>query len=79
MTANGDGVNDLFTPVQNHGIEKLHCVIFNRWGNVMFETEEVIFNWNPKDVSDGVYYYLIEYTDNQENEETVHGFFHVEH
>mgnify|MGYP003926889713 CR=1 FL=1 len=79
MTANGDGVNDLFVPVMNNGIEKLHCVILNRWGNIMFETEDPAFSWNPKGVTEGVYYYLIDYTDNQENEKKVHGFFYVEH
>ena len=79
VTANGDGVNDLFVPVMNNGIEKLHCVILNRWGNIMFETEDPAFSWNPKGVTEGVYYYLIDYTDNQENEKKVHGFFYVEH
>lgn len=78
VTANGDLTNDVFTPVVAAGIEKLHCVILNRWGNVMYESDEIAINWNPLAVTEGVYYYLIDYTDNQDNEETVHGFFYVE-
>ena len=78
VTANGDLNNDIFTPVMSAGIEKLHCVILNRWGIVMFETDNLDINWNPVSVTQGVYYYLIDYKDNQENEGAVHGFFYVE-
>ena len=50
---------------------KINVQIFNRWGNLMFEEKEDIespypkeyfMNWKFKDVSEGVYFYIIEYT-----------------
>ena len=40
--------------------------IFNRWGNIVFETTDKDINWNGKskdtnqDCSDGVYFYTCE-------------------
>jgi len=77
VTSNGDDNNDLFTPVSIKGIESLHCVILNRWGNIMYETFEINFGWDPKNVNNGVYYYKIDYIDNNDKAGTASGFFHV--
>jgi gliding motility-associated-like protein len=42
FTPNGDGVNDIWTP-KGYGIDlkSYHLMLFDRWGNLMFET----FTW----------------------------------
>ena len=45
FTPNGDGLNDDFGAV-GEGIEKYHLRIFNRWGQVIFETENVSNKWD---------------------------------
>ncbi|MDX1652156.1 MAG: choice-of-anchor L domain-containing protein [Brumimicrobium sp.] len=82
FTPNGDGSNDVFTlnPVNAVSLE---LVILNRWGNVVFESNEVNASWNGKvqnsgaECSDGVYFYkfIIVGEDGEEVEQ--HGFVHL--
>ncbi len=64
FTPNGDGINDLFIPFPYYFVEKIELTIYNRWGTVVFKTEDPDINWNGIDletkklVSDGVYYYI---------------------
>lgn len=65
FTPNGDGVNDLFTPVEEFRfIKDIDINIYNRWGQVVFHTTNPAINWNGNvDNSggacpEGVYYYV---------------------
>jgi gliding motility-associated-like protein len=64
FTPNGDGINETFYPVC-FNIDKISMLIFNRWGNQIFESSGNIAIWDGKYKGqfcpDGVYYYLIEY------------------
>lgn len=66
FTPNSDGYNDFFTPYPYTSIEKVHMLIFNRWGNLVYETEDPDINWNGKvhgtnaDCSDGTYFFTCE-------------------
>lgn len=63
ITPNGDGRNDVFEPFPYRFVERIDLVIYNRWGQPVFETDDPDIQWNGihKDsgerVSDGVYYY----------------------
>ena len=77
FTPNGDGNNDFFHPCDSTtapDLQKKNCPpyknvksidikIFNRWGNLVFETTNKDINWDGKnkftkgDCPDGVYYY----------------------
>ncbi|EDP96455.1 T9SS type A sorting domain-containing protein [Kordia algicida OT-1] len=66
ITANGDGINDTlcFSP---QGADYYHLVVVNRWGNVMFEssgcvTENPVCIWTPTNLSDGTYFYTIDFS-----------------
>ncbi len=48
FSPNGDGVNDLFRPA-NKNLRKFNMQIYNRWGELVFETD------NPKEGWDGVF------------------------
>jgi len=62
FTPNGDGANEFFTPIVNRFVESVDFKVFNRWGNLLWETSDHEINWDGKDttgktVDDGVYYY----------------------
>lgn len=64
FTPNGDGKNDKFIPLLPYKfIESVDFIIYNRWGNIVFQTNDPMINWDGKDqetgkpVSDGVYFY----------------------
>lgn len=72
FSPNGDGINDYFKPLEPYYfVRKIHIQIFNRWGRLMFETEDPDINWNGtnfrngKVVSDGVYFYLCDVFENR--------------
>ncbi|MCS6819114.1 MAG: gliding motility-associated C-terminal domain-containing protein [Chitinophagales bacterium] len=48
FSPNGDGVNDVFRPL-NKNLKKFKLQIYNRWGELIFETD------NPKIGWDGIY------------------------
>lgn len=64
FTPNGDGANDFFTPFPGWKfVEKIDMKIYNRWGNLVKETQNPAINWDGtdqvsgKDLNDGVYLY----------------------
>ena len=58
ITPNDDGVNDFF---EAYGMYDYHLIIFNRWGKKVFEDENYKNTFNAAGLSDGTYYYLIDY------------------
>ena len=44
-------------------------IIYNRWGNMIFETQDINVGWDGKyaggDAQSGVYYWVIKYTENR--------------
>jgi gliding motility-associated-like protein len=65
FTPNGDGINDLVQPLDGSmHIDRVNMKIFNRWGQVVFQTHDPMINWDGKDFesnidcSEGVYYYI---------------------
>jgi len=64
FTPNGDGINDLFIPYPYDLVEKIEIQIFNRWGTLVFKTEDPDVLWDGKDIiskqdcSQGVYFYV---------------------
>lgn len=67
FTPNGDGVNDFYYLVGT-GIsaENFEMNIFNRWGEVIFKTNDLNKSWDGRthggeDVAEGVYTYLFEF------------------
>lgn len=69
FTPNDDGNNDVFE-VSLSGFENYRCSIFNRWGNLMFETESAHISWDGTTaagtlVPTGTYFCIIEYKTEQ--------------
>ncbi len=62
FTPNGDGLNDLFF-VQGEAIQTFTMQVFNRWGDLIFESNDVNSGWdgkfNGKLVPQGAYVYKL--------------------
>lgn len=66
FTPNGDGKNDLLKPFPYDFVESIQMKIFNRWGNIVYETTDPDINWDGRhqdtneNCAEGVYYYVCE-------------------
>jgi gliding motility-associated-like protein len=62
FTPNGDGINDIFLIPYTH-VETFNMMIFNKWGNLLFETNDINVGWDGKYYSElvpeGIYIYSI--------------------
>ncbi len=66
FTPNGDGINDFFG-VKAEGIKQFKLQIFNRWGEMVFESEDITNLWDgtyqgEKITSTDVYVYQVKAT-----------------
>ena len=63
LTPNSDDYNDFFQADSVNSVKQFRLTIFNRWGTVVYETEDPFFKWdgkdqsNNRDCSPGVYFY----------------------
>ncbi len=75
FTPNGDGINDFFPGIDF--MYSYYVSVYNRWGNVVFNSNPSEVNWNGKhkgkDVTEGTYFYVIKYTNNEEEEFVLKG------
>ncbi|MFT6816161.1 MAG: gliding motility-associated-like protein [Sphingobacteriales bacterium] len=66
FTPNGDGINDGFKAFKKN-INLSHIQIFNRWGELVYESNEVEFSWDGthknEDSKLGVYTYIANASD----------------
>jgi gliding motility-associated-like protein len=66
FSPNGDNVNDTFAP-KGQFMDKSRLIIYNRWGQVLFETANAIDGWdgtvNGQPAVEGTYVYRLEITD----------------
>ena len=70
ITPNGDGFNDIFEPKVT-GLSQItgaNTVIFNRWGNILYDTDDPLIQWDGKskqtnmDCPPGTYFYVTDIT-----------------
>jgi PKD repeat protein len=75
VTPGTDGINDylVFTNLEDHPASIL--VVYNRWGGLIYESQDYRNDWKP-DVVDGVYYYILR---GPNIARPMKGFFHVIH
>lgn len=62
FTPNGDGQNDTFHPYPFCFIESVEFRVFNRWGQLVFQTTDAKLNWDGNNLkgeqlAEGTYYY----------------------
>lgn len=47
FTPDGDGINEIFLPILNNfDEENYQMMIFNRWGEIIFQTENILTGWD---------------------------------
>lgn len=66
ITPNGDNTNDAFYIINLEYHPNSSVVIFNRWGQLLYENADYKNDYKPTDWSDGVYYYVVKLTDGTE-------------
>lgn len=68
FTPDGDGLNDVFSALGSH-IEEFEMMIFNRWGEMIFQTNSMTYGWDGTFkgdvVKEDVYVYKIKYKTNE--------------
>lgn len=72
FTPNDDKQNDIFKATTIKFISSINIKIFNRWGDVVFESTDPKFNWDGKnksgtDVAEGTYFYTCTVIENRVN------------
>lgn len=65
FTPGGDGYNDYFTPFPYRQVTRINLIVYNRWGEKVFETEDPDILWDGTnmfhgdlELPDGVYFYV---------------------
>jgi gliding motility-associated-like protein len=79
FTPDGDNFNQMFKPIFTAGFDPFNfeMLIFNRWGELIFETHDAKMGWDGsygtdgRDVQEGVYSYKITYKNPQVDERKV--------
>jgi len=65
FSPNGDGVNDQFVAASNCSLQEFEMRIFDRWGTLLFQTQNSNTGWNGKyngsEVASTSYVYYIRY------------------
>jgi len=73
VTTNYDNINELFYIKNLHKNPNTKLKVFNRWGNLMYSSDNYSNDWKPYSLISGVYYYAIE----TEKRGKYSGYFHV--
>jgi gliding motility-associated-like protein len=82
FSPNGDGLNDLFY-IDNPKGYHLRLAVYNRWGNIVYEKDNYDNSWAGvaekgifvgDKLPDGTYFYSIEYTDENGENQSQNGF-----
>jgi gliding motility-associated-like protein len=75
FTPNDDGKNRVFLPIFSNpdDIQEYSMEIYNRWGGLVFRTEEITFGWDGSNAMEGVYVVVVHYTTRGKKPETAKG------
>ena len=81
VSPNNDGYNDTFYIGRIEDFPDNHLRIYNRWGNLVFETRGYKNDWpgiwnEDKALPDGTYFFILEYDDRGETK-VLRGFFEL--
>ncbi|MBL7943999.1 MAG: choice-of-anchor L domain-containing protein [Flavobacteriales bacterium] len=72
FTPNKDGENDTFFIFGIDGFPGSTLIVYNRWGSVVYESENYRNQWAGDDYEDGVYFYTFARSDGKNYEGYVH-------
>ena len=63
FSPNNDGINDLFIPKTIDGVVTMQTVIYSRWGDKVYETDNLMVEWDGSGAAEGTYFWVISYVD----------------
>ncbi len=62
FTPNSDGANDVFRPLYtNCNFNSYQLTIYNRWGKIVYQSNDINQSWKADDAEIGVYVYMLSY------------------
>ena len=75
FTPNYDNQNEFFLPIFSYPdeVEEYRMEIYNRWGTLVFRTEEITFGWDGTNAMESVYAVVVHYKTRGEKPKTVTG------
>ena len=75
FTPNYDNQNEFFLPTFSYPdeVEEYRMEIYNRWGTLVFRTEEITFGWDGTNAMESVYAVVVHYKTRGEKPKTVTG------
>jgi gliding motility-associated-like protein len=77
FSPNGDGVNDLYLPIELYNLKNYSIQILNRWGEVVFEEKNKNTGWDGtsagKNCTEGTYFWIVKYTDEEFSDHQING------
>lgn len=75
FSPNDDGINDQFLPFSDCALEAFQLRIFDRWGSVLFESDDPGIGWDGRVQSEkigiGVYVWMLDFTVVENNQPRV--------
>jgi gliding motility-associated-like protein len=78
ISPNNDPINQYFTPWSVCPLSVYHLKIFNRWGEILFESNDFKVKWDGiyknEPVEAGMYYYIFTYKFQKYEVQTEHGY-----
>jgi len=67
FTPNGDGINDVFKVKYPFPVKEFHLIVYNEWGNKVFETNNINKGWDGSYKGEpsiqGIYVWVISFAD----------------
>jgi gliding motility-associated-like protein len=72
ITPNGDGINEFLEFKNLLYFKNNKLLIYNRWGTLLYQSDDYKNNWTGKDYVDGTYYFILDVPDKKR---TIRGFF----
>jgi gliding motility-associated-like protein len=78
ITPNNDGLNDNLEPAHIRGISTAGLQVFNRWGQQVFSTGNLLEGgWNGINAPLGIYYWVVRYTTFKQEQKVLKGWVEV--
>lgn len=75
FSPNGDGINDVLKVKSHSGIEEFRAIIYNRWGQKIYEWTDLNGgwdgNWNGHPAKQGTYFVLVKAKGSDGREHTI--------
>jgi gliding motility-associated-like protein len=59
FSPNGDNINDLFVIKNLEAFKNVSLIIFNRWGRLIYQSDDYQNTWDGGNATDGTYFYVL--------------------